>query len=176
MVSNLAEWHIMLCQNNNYQFLRLYNTLIISEFEELDTHKNKKKGLGRNNLVLKCPFIIFVSIFCLCIRKIQILESNTFLTWKWSISSNILIVSMQKPFTLSFGSPLTSVNVNKCAISERDAQLNSNWTKQTSSPKGNDPSPESNVPRSNLTSNKLAWRHHFPIITLWNIFQTLKGH
>ena len=24
--------------------------------------------------------------------------------------------------------------------------------------------------------NKLAWRHHFPIITLWNIFQTLKGH
>ena len=22
---------------------------------------------------------------------------------------------------------------------------------------------------------KLAWRHHFPIITLWNIFQTLKG-
>ena len=24
--------------------------------------------------------------------------------------------------------------------------------------------------------NKLAWKHHFPIITLWNIFQTLKGH
>ena len=24
--------------------------------------------------------------------------------------------------------------------------------------------------------NKLAWRHYFPIITLWNIFQTLKGH
>ena len=27
-----------------------------------------------------------------------------------------------------------------------------------------------------LPRNKLAWRHHFPIITLWNIFQTLKGH
>ena len=27
-----------------------------------------------------------------------------------------------------------------------------------------------------VTRNKLAWRHHFPIITLWNIFQTLKGH
>ena len=56
--------------------------------------------------------------------------------------------------------------------------------RKTSSPKGNDRSPESNVPRSNLISknmsllprNKLAWRHHFPSITLWNIFQTFKGH
>ena len=58
------------------------------------------------------------------------------------------------------------------------------WETETSSPKGNDRSPESNVPRSNLISkdmsllprNKLAWRHHFPTITLWNIFQTLKSH
>ena len=45
---------------------------------------------------------------------------------------------------------------------------------KTSSPKGNDRSPVSNV--QSQIHLKLAWRHHFPIITLWNIFQTLKGH
>ena len=83
---------------------------------------------------------------------------------------------------------------------------------KTSNPKGNDRSPESNVPRSNLVSkniemghgnqrpkiehvwafmpvlatsnfvmmiqskmNELAWRHHFPIVSLWETFKTSRA-
>ena len=81
------------------------------------------------------------------------------------------------------------------------------FIRKTSSPKGNDRSPESNVTTSSLLKNpietkapisnssellclswlpatlmmipskmnELAWRHHFPIISLWEFFFTLKG-